>query len=320
LRVYDPKLGSEEPSVTETDTHAECPECGSLRHFRDYRRAEVICSDCGLVIEDRLIDPGPDWRGFDNEERMAREHTGPPTTYAIHDRGLSAMIDPRDYDAGGSPLRPEARAQMYRLRKWDKRARISGSVERNLSYALSELDRAAGQLQLPRNVREAASLLYRKTVENGLTRGRSIESSTASAIYISCRQFGVPRTLEEMAGATKHKKKEIGKSYRVIARDMGIHLPPVNAMDYVPRFTSLLGLPGTVGTKAVEILKQVIDEGMCSGKSPAGIAAAAIYTACVLEDAQRTQKEISEVTGVTEVTLRTRYKDIAEYLNLGLDA
>ena len=317
MKVLDPNPRYEEPSVTETQT--QCPECGSLRHLRDYKRAEVICCDCGLVIEDKIVDPGPEWRGFDTDQRMAREHTGPPTTYTIHDKGLSAMIDPRDYDAGGSPLKPQAKAQMHRLRKWNNRARVSNSVERNLSYALSELDRVAGQLQLPRNVREAASVIYRKTVENGLTRGRSIESSAASAIYISCRQFGIPRTLEEMTEVTKHNKKEIGKTYRLIARGLGIHLPPVNAMDYVPRFTSELGLPGTVGTKAAGILKQMIDGGMGSGKGPAGIAAAAIYTACALEDVRRTQKEISEVTGVTEVTVRNRYKDIAEYLDLDVD-
>jgi len=316
LDLLNSKHRPQEPLVNEMDAPLECPECGSLRHAYDHSRAEVVCSDCGLVLEDRIADQGPDWRGFDSDERMAREHTGPPMTYTIHDGGLSAMIDPRDYDAGGSPLKPATRAQMYRLRKWDRRARVSGSVERNLSWALSELDRVADQLRLPRNVREAASLLYRRTVENGLTRGRSIECSTASSLYISCRQFGIPRTLEEIAEVTKYDKKEIGRSYRLMARDMGIHLPPVNAMDYIPRFTSLLGLPGRVGTKAVAILKEVIEEGMGSGKGPAGIAAAAIYTACVLEEAPRTQKEISAITGVTEVTVRNRYKDIAEYLDL----
>jgi transcription initiation factor TFIIB len=300
----------------EEDEEDQCSECGSQRHSRDYKRAEVVCSDCGLVMEDRIIDLGPDRTGFDNRQRMAREHTGPPATYIFHDMGISAVIDPRDYDAGGSPLKPQVRAQMDRLRKWDRRARISGSVERNLSYALSELDRVAGQLRLPRNVREAASLIYRRTVEKGLTRGRSMETAAASAIYISCRQFGIPRTLNEMTEVTRCNRKEIGKSYRVIVRDLGIHLPPVNATDYVPRFTSLLGLSGTTEIKAVEILRQVVNEGMGSGKSPAGTAAAAIYTACLQEDANRTQIEISEVAGVTEVTVRNRYKDIAEYLNL----
>jgi len=308
----------EEPSVSEP-RKIQCPECGSLRQVRDYKRAEIICCDCGLVIEDKIIDSGPEWRAFDTDQTMSRERTGAPMTYTIHDKGLSTMIDDSDRDIFGRSLSPETKAQMYRLRKWNKRARVSNSVERNLSYALSELDRVAAQLQLPKNVREAASMIYRKTVEKDLIRGRSIESSTASAIYISCRQFGIPRTLEELSEVTKHNKKEIGKSYRVIARGLTIHLPPINAIDYVPRFTSELGLPGTVETKAIEILRQVINEGLGSGKGPTGIAAAAIYIACVLEDVKRTQKEISDITGVTEVTVRNRYKEIAEYLNLDVD-
>lgn len=318
---YNPLSDGEadkEPTSPE-ERKIQCPECGCYRQARDYKRAEIICSNCGLVIEDKIVDPGPEWRAFDTEQTMSRERTGAPMTYTIHDKGLSTMIDNSDRDIYGRSIRPKTKAQMYRLRKWNKRARVSNSVERNLSYALSELDRIAAQLELPKNVREAASMVYRKTVEKDLIRGRSIESSTASAIYIACRQFGIPRTLDELSDVTKHSKKEIGKSYRVIARGLGIHLPPINAIDYVPRFASELNLPGTVQTKAIDILREVINEGLGSGKGPTGIAAAAIYISCVLAEVKRTQKEISEITGVTEVTVRNRYKEIAEHLGLDVD-
>lgn len=308
---------SRNPSdILEIEGDIRCPECGSAKHFNDYKRGEIVCKSCGLVIEEKIADLGPDWRGFDAEQRLARQHNGPPSTYLIHDRGLTTMIDHSDYDSRGSKLSPQSRTRIQRLRKWDRRFKTNSHVERNLSNSLSELDRVADQLDLPRNVREGASMIYRSVVENGLTRGRSTECSTASAIYISCRQYGVPRTLLEIAGVTKHKKKEIGKSYRKIVKSLGIHLPPVNAIDYIPRFTSRLGLPGTVEIKAVELLKKMIGLGMPSGKGPVGIAAAAIYAACVLEDTNRTQIEISQVTGVTEVTVRTRYKDIVENLDL----
>ncbi len=307
------------PSSRDKEDELRCPECGSYKHFKDYKRGEIVCDSCGLVVEDKIVDPGPDWRGFNPEQRMARKHNGPPATYAIHDRGLSTMIDSSDYDARGSPIAPKSKAQMRRLRKWDWRSKVADKVERNLSNSLSELDRVANQLELPRNVREAASMIYRRAVEEGLSRGRSMECSTASAIYISCRQFGVPRTLEEMVEVTKHDKKEIGKSYRIIARGLSIHLPPVNSIDYVPRFSTQLGLPGSVQVRAVGILKLMIDGGMASGKGPVGIAAAAIYAACIIENASRTQKEVSQVTGVTEVTVRNRYKDIVEYLDLDVD-
>jgi transcription initiation factor TFIIB len=312
----DPNLQSGVQFISETEDELKCPECGSYKLYQDYKRGEIICNACGLVVEDRIVDPGPDWRGFDAEQKMIREHTGPPVTYTIHDKGLSTMIDTRDYDARGSPLMPESKAQMKRLRKWDKQSKITCQVESNLFNSLSELDRIAGQLELPRNVREEASMIYRRTVENQLTRRRSIESSTASAIYISCRQFGVPRTLDEVAKVSKRDRKDIGKSYRMIVRGLGIHLPPVNAMDYIPRFASQLDLPGNVEINAMKILKKMIDLGMGSGKGPVGNAAAAIYAACILENIRRTQMEISQITGVTEVTVRNRYKEIVEYLDL----
>ena len=290
LTTPDPGISSD---LLEIEGDIRCPECGSAKHFKDYKRGEIVCKSCGLVIEEKIADLGPDWRGFDTEQRLARQHNGPPSTYLFHDKGLTTMIDASDYDSRGSKLSPRSKTRIHRLRKWDRRFKVNSHVERNLSNSLSDLDRVADQLDLPRNVREGASMIYRSLVENGLTRGRSMECATASAIYISCRQFGVPRTLEEMARVTKHKKKEIGKSYRLIARGLGIHLPPVNAIDYVPRFTSRLGLPGSVEIKAVELLKRMIGLGMPSGKGPVGIAAAAIYAACVLEETNRTQIEIS---------------------------
>ena len=296
----------------------QCPECGSARHVEDYNRGEIVCSDCGLVIEDRMMDPGPEWRGFDTDGRITRRHTGDPATYTIHDKGLSTMIDPRDYDAAGSLLTPRTRSQIHRLRKWDTRSRIFDKANRNLSYALSEIDRAAGQLHLPRNVREAASLLYRQTLEKSMIRGVSIESCTASAIYIACRQFGIPRTLKEIADVTRHRKREISRSYRRIAKGLGIHLPPVTAIDYIPRFTSELRLPVKVGARATEILGNAINNGISSGKGPAGIAAAAIYIVSSLENLDRTQDQVAKVAGCTSVTLRNRCMEIAEQLNLDI--
>jgi transcription initiation factor TFIIB len=297
----------------------KCPECGCTRLVRDYDRAEVICASCGLVVDDHLIDPGPEWRAFDSEQREQRQRGGAPMTYTIHDKGLSTVIDWRDKDIYGTSLKPSRRSQMYRLRKWNRRARMSDSSDRNLSFALAEIDRIAAQLRLARNVKEAASMVYRRTVEKKLIRGRSIESVAASALYVACRQLSVPRTLEEIASVTKVDKKEIGRSYRFLARELGIKLAPTSPIDYVPRFASALKLPGKVQAMAIEILSQAIDEGLTSGRGPMGVAAAALYVSAVMNDEQRTQREVAEVARVTEVTVRNRYKEIIEHLGLALE-
>ena len=148
--------------------------------------------NCGLVLTDRIIDEGPEWRAFDQEQRDKRARVGAPLTFTIHDKGLSTMIDWRNRDSYGKDLAPKRRAQIYRLRKWQRRIRVSDATERNLAYALSELDRMASSLGLPRNVREIAAMLYRRAVEQRLIRGRSIEGVAAAALYAACRQSRIP--------------------------------------------------------------------------------------------------------------------------------
>ncbi len=291
-----------------------CPECGGTKFEEDPLRGEVICSKCGYVISDRLIDRGPEWRAFDSEQRNQRERTGAPSTYSLHDKGLSSTIDRRDVDISGRKLTAKTRSAFHRLRKWDSRSKIQKSRDRHLMTALSEIERISGLLNLPKNIREAASLLYRRVVDAGLVRGRSIELLATAVVYITCRQFQVPRTLDEISRATKLETKDIGRSYRFICRRLDINLPPVNPIDYVPRFASMLGIPGPIQQRSIEILREVLSRGIASGKGPMGIAAAALYYACLEKDYKKTQKEVAEAAGVTEVTIRNRFKEILEML------
>lgn len=116
-----------------------CPECGSTKLINDHERGEVVCASCGLVIDDNIVDMGPEWRAFDHEQRDKRTRVGAPITYTIHDKGLSTMIDWRNKDIYGRDIPARNRAQWYRLRKWQRKIRISGATERNLAFALSEL-------------------------------------------------------------------------------------------------------------------------------------------------------------------------------------
>jgi len=301
------------------EKHKKCPECKSEKLVRDYERAELVCAGCGFIIHDKIMDMGPEWRAFDQEQRERRGRVGAPMTFTIHDKGLSTMIDWRDRDSHGKDLTPKRRAQIYRLRKWQRRIRVSDATERNLAFALSEIDRMSSHLGLPRNVREAAAVIYRRAVEERLIRGRSIEGVAAAALYAACRECKVPRTLDEIADVSRVTKKEIGRSYRFIARELLIHLRPTSPTDYIPRFGSELGLSGEVQSKAIELLKEATKKGLTSGRGPTGVAAAAIYIASVLYGERRTQRDVADVARVTEVTVRNRYKELCEKLGLDVE-
>ncbi|HJH29084.1 MAG TPA: transcription initiation factor IIB [Methanosarcinaceae archaeon] len=294
----------------------ECPECGSRNLEHDYGRAELVCADCGLVVDAEFVDQGPEWRAFDHDQRMKRSRVGAPMTYTIHDKGLSTMIDWRNRDSYGKSISSKNRAQLYRLRKWQRRIRVSNATERNLAFALSELDRMASALGLPRTVRETAAVVYRKAVDKNLIRGRSIEGVAAAALYAACRQCSVPRTLDEIGEVSRVSRKEIGRTYRFISRELSLKLMPTSPIDYVPRFCSGLTLKGEVQSKSVEILRQASEKELTSGRGPTGVAAAAIYIASILCGERRTQREVADVAGVTEVTIRNRYKELAEELDI----
>ncbi len=261
---------------------------------------------------------GPEWRAFDHEQRDKRTRVGAPLTYTIHDKGLSTMIDWRNKDIYGRDIPARNRAQWYRLRKWQRKIRISGATERNLAFALSELDRNSSSLCLPRSVRESASVVYRNAVDSKLIRGRSIETIVAASLYVACRQCSVPRTLDEIAEVSRVTKREVGRTYRFLARELGINLPPTSPVDYIPRFASELGLSGEVQSKAIEIIEKAMDNGLTSGRGPTGVAAAALYISSVLLGERRTQHDVAKISGVTEVTIRNRYKELTELLDVGV--
>ena len=296
----------------------QCPKCGGRHLSKDYSRAELICKNCGLVVEEELIDHGPEWRAFDSDQRQKRARTGAPMTYTIHDKGLSTSIDWRNRDSYGKSIPTRNRAQLYRLRKWQRRVRISDGTERNLAIALSALDRMASTLGLPRIVRETAAMIYRKAALKNLVRGRSIGGVTAAALYAACRQCLVPRTLDEISKLANISKKEIGRTYRYVSRELGLKLLPTSSEDYISRFCNELKLSSDTQAKTLEILKEATRRELTSGRGPTGIAAASLYIASVLCAERRTQREVAEVAGVTEVTIRNRYKELAEKLDIGI--
>jgi len=306
-------MKKETEKVEET---VRCPECGSTHISNDYVRAELICDNCGFVIDDGLIDQGPEWRAFDKEQQGKKERTGAPMTYTIHDKGLSTEIGWGNRDSYGKSIPTRNRAQIYRLRKWQGRTRISSGREKTLAMALSNLNRMSSSMGIPRTVRETAAVIYRKAALKNMVRGRTIEGASAATLYAACRQCGVPRTLGEIANVSGLSRKEVGRNHRFLVRGLGLKMMPPSPMEYIPRFCSKLELNGDVQTKTLEIIKKATDQEIVSGRGPLGIAAASLYIASILCGERRTQFEISGVTGVTEVTIRNRYKELVRKLDI----
>ncbi|GAA0235227.1 transcription initiation factor IIB family protein [Haladaptatus pallidirubidus] len=301
----------ERESEDEQEQENVCPECGG-NLITDEGHGEIVCAECGLVVDEDNVDRGPEWRAFDATEKDEKSRVGAPTTKMMHDKGLSTNIGWQNKDAYGNTLGSRQREKMQRLRTWNERFRTRDSKERNLKQALGEIDRMASALGLPKNVRETASVIYRRALDEDLLPGRSIEGVATASLYAAARQSGVPRSLDEVASVSRIEGMEFKRTYRYIVRELGLEIQPADPQSYVTRFASDLDVSDESERRAHDLLETAKKQGVHSGKSPVGLAAAAVYAGSLLTNEKVTQSEVSEVASVSEVTIRNRYQELLE--------
>ena len=293
-----------------------CPECSGKDLIEDYERGEIVCGVCGLVIRENIMNIGPEWRAFTKQEMEQRSRVGVPFSLTLHDKGLSTVIDKANRDAFGRKIPASTRLQMLRLRKWQIRSKVHSSIDRNLAQAMAELDRLSDKVRIPNAVKEKAALIYRRALDKGLVRGRSILAIITAAVYAACRLSQTPRTLKEISAASLAEEKNVARCYRLLLTELNLKMPIIDLKRRVPKVASKIGLREKTQQRAIGIIRMAEKKRLVAGKEPMGLVAAALYIACVLEGERRTQKEVAEAARVTEVTVRNRYRDLKENLDL----
>jgi len=293
-----------------------CPECQSSL-VDDVQNGEIICSGCGVVVADQMVDHGPETISSNLEDRMKLARATGQTTYSQHDLGITTEISISTKDFSGKTINREVANQMNNLRKWQQRVRVSSPRERRLANVLSKMGETCDGLNLSRNVLETASMIYRNLDGHVDVKGKSVASITAATIYMACKQCDVVRSLEEICRGictpkdVKSKTKLAAKYYRTMVMEMGQLNAPVVTMDkYISKIANMTQTEVRVERLALEIAEKTKDNSIADGKAPNGIAAAYLYVASVLLGQNVLQRDVSSIAGVTEVTIRNRCKEI----------
>jgi transcription initiation factor TFIIB len=275
----------------------------------DPEAGEEVCSECGLVVSEDIVDPGPEWRAFTNIEKSTRPRTGMARSYALYDMGLSTSFS-GNRDAHGNRLDPNTRNRMNKLKRYDTRSKLDDTWGRNLSIAMAELDRLSATLHSPQSVKEHAALIYRKALKQDLIRGRSIDAFVAASLYAACRLHKIPRPLKKVSQTSTREYSEVSRSYRLLLRELKLKMPIDDPMKFVSGIASKLNVRHDTELQAVKILREAREKQGLSGKDPRGLAAAALYMACIDKGDKRIQKDVAAAAGTTEVTLRNRLKGL----------
>ncbi|GFO05988.1 transcription initiation factor iib [Plakobranchus ocellatus] len=262
----------------------------------------MICPMCGLVVGDRVIDVGSEWRTFSNEKSTKdNSRVGGPENSLFDGSDMSTMIAT---GPGSDGLRDQFGKPMYRNR------RTMNSSDRALHVAVREIRQMADRLNVPKMLVDRANNLFKQVHEGKSLKGRSSDAIVSACMYLACRQEQVPRTFKEICAVSKTSKKEIGRVFKLILKNLETNVDIIKTGDYMSRFCTLLGLSNLLQKAATHIAKKAQDMDLVPGKSPVSVAAAAIYMASQASDDKKTPKEVSDVTGVAEVTIRLSYKAI----------
>ena len=297
---------------------SNCLRCGKNSLLTDGVTGEQFCGKCGYVVSEKLNESGPEWRSFQTESGANPARTGAPSSLLMHDMGLSTVINPINKDATGKPLSTSMKSTIERLRTWDSRSQSHEPEDRNLRQALNELTRMKDKITLSTNVLEKASYLYRKALEKKLVRGRSISAMIAASVYAACRDTETPRTLSDVADTANVKRKDIARCYRLLHYELQLKMPVVNPIQCISRISSKLELSEKIKRHAIKVLQEAQDNKESAGKDPMGLAATALYIACLKHGGSITQRDLAEAAGVTEVTIRNRFKGFKKQPNFKL--
>ena len=293
----------------------KCRHAGA--RISDYERGEIICSVCGQVLYDEILDTRPEWRTFCLEDWKARSRVGAPSSYSKPSNGLGTQIGSVTYDSHGREIKASERWKYRRLRRLSALTYDS----ENIARALAELDRLAGKFPINKLIANRASEIYRKAQKRGLIQGRSVMAAAAAALYLACRENGNPITLREIALESlsnngslskKKKKKEIACCARALSDELKLLALSPDPVTYLPKISGSAKISGITEGLAARILDVCKKKRLSLGKDPLGLAAAAVHFACVLNKEERiTQKQIARLAGVTDTTLRNHCKALA---------
>ena len=279
-----------------------CPECGGL--IQDfYERGETVCKSCGLIVFERSLDISHSGiRAYTKQEKDKKERTGCPISILMPDIGLSTIID------RSKIKNPDLR----RAAKWNTHMTWE---KRNMLIAITELKRIGSNLNFPERVKKAAIRLYKEVFKRKLLRGRSINGMVAACSYFICKDEKVPITLQEILDEASINANIVKKCYKILVRELNLKSSHIDPISLIPRYCADLDLGIEIEKETIKVLRNYISKSSICGKDPKGLCAGSIYLVAKLKNRKVSQKEISQIINVTEVTLRSRYKELLKSIS-----
>ena len=297
-------------TTTVPEGQQNCPECGN-RITHDERRAEQVCTGCGLVIADEQVDHGPEWRDFEDSEDRSR--VGAPRDPTRHDNGLATTVGMSGRGGAWPPgMSAERQRQFSRMQEHHQRAQTASSADKSIRDGSLEIERIRSALGLPENVEETAAMLFKRATKDGVLYGWSIERMAAACVIGAVRMAEIPLPMVKVVKVTQESKCSIRGPLQDLENEYDIQRSVPEPREYLPRIASDIDSNECLLETARELLRNAKDADPTSvyGKDPVCVVSGALYAAGRIRGDGPEQREIASAAQVCVKSVRTHYKNL----------
>ena len=301
------KRDSDIEDINPQKSEPDCCNKPSVQ-IRDGNR---VCLNCGMISQKEFV--VNERRAYTIQEIQNRKRTEP----RWRDFGPRTMLPNTKTDSKGKSIGAKEQALFSRLSKIQNS--LISSIERNFWEAKPKLKMLCSKLNIPDYISDSAWKIYSLVAKKKLTMGRSINGFIAGALYAAIRVHDFPRLLDEVCESSLTPRRTVHRSLAMIIREilpeLNLKYQPIKAETLIYRFSNNLELPMEIQKCAIEMLKTASRNGLKrTGKDPKGLAAACIYIAARDGNMRKTQSTVADIAKITEVTLRSRAKQIKNKL------
>lgn len=290
----------------------KCPECGKVNLINDTGTGEVVCNSCGLVVREIGPNEGPEWRAYNPIEYSNRSRAT-AIAFGAPGVGSATVISPRSRDVKGAKLPAETMSKFRRLRRQERKATFKHS-DRTLVSGYSTIQLIGNALALPNSVKDTAYSYFCKAKEVEIIRGRSVRGVSGACIYASCKDHDIVRSMKEIAKGMDMDRKRLFGVFSELQKRGIYKQKRLKLSRFLSKAVDNMDLSGNIVDVCMKLLEGIEKEGFTVGQSPPGVVAGILYISGRVTGDFYDQGTISVALGVTEVTIRNRYKKILQYL------
>lgn len=284
-----------------------CPHCFTENTIIiDFTSGQVACTNCGCVVEDRIIDETSEWRNFSNENPGSgasdQNRVGGPINPYLDEVSLSTKISTKNNKGP--------------LAKYKHRAFESGN--RSILRGMEKIEELAIKLELLMSIVEKSKDVYKTVMDNKKLKGRSLEGIIAAIFYHVCRQNSANRSLSDIVTRLKINKKEFVRCFKSIEPLITSSTDRDNVENTVGLsnlFCNKLEIPIKIKSIAADITREVCEKELLAGRNPNTVASACIFYTSLLTDFKIDKKEISKISQISEITITNALNVIIQSRN-----